>query len=152
MSTTNNTDLTQRPPRSPRVRLGGFAHLPRLIDKARAASSGQLGVYAYGDESLLDLEFFKFTGLTPAALLAKVSEGSGDADILEWVFTHSAQPLLPHQIESWSAWIEKIPGLNPHVRSWIAEFSLSQSPPRTDVGTLFEYLDLDDYLRFGGQA
>lgn len=152
MSTTIHTDLTQRPPRSPRVRLGGFAHLPRLIDKARAADSGQLGVYIYGDDSLLDLEFFKFTGLTPDTLLNKVSEGSGDSEILEWVLAHSTQPLLPHQIESWSAWIEKIPGLNPNVRAWIAEFSLAQTPPRTDVGTLFEYLDLDDYVRFGGHA
>ena len=35
-------DLTQHPPRSPRVRLGGFAHLPRLLDKARAFAAGRL--------------------------------------------------------------------------------------------------------------
>ena len=33
-------DLTQHPPRSPRVRLGGFVHLPRLLDKARAYAAG----------------------------------------------------------------------------------------------------------------
>ena len=33
-------DLTQHPPRSPRVRLGGFVHLPRLLDKARAFAAG----------------------------------------------------------------------------------------------------------------
>ena len=27
-------DLTQRPPRSPRQRLGGYALLPRMLDKA----------------------------------------------------------------------------------------------------------------------
>ena len=29
-------DLTQHPPRSLRVRLGGYVHLARLLDKARA--------------------------------------------------------------------------------------------------------------------
>ncbi len=32
-------DLTQRPPRSPRVRLGGLVLLPRMLDKGRAADS-----------------------------------------------------------------------------------------------------------------
>ncbi|MEJ1973364.1 MAG: DUF5069 domain-containing protein [Lacunisphaera sp.] len=34
-------DLTRHPPRSPRTRLGGFVHLPRLIDKARAVVTGK---------------------------------------------------------------------------------------------------------------
>ncbi len=29
-------DLTQFPPRSPRVRLGGYVILPRMLDKGRA--------------------------------------------------------------------------------------------------------------------
>ena len=152
MTTRHHTDLSQHAPRSPRVRLGGFAHLPRLIDKARAAHNGQLGAYVYGDESLLDLEFFKFTGTTPDALLAKVAQEAGDFEILQWIHDHAPHSLLPHQIESWSTWIEKLPGLNPAVRAWIAEFAQSQTPPRPDVSTLFEYLDLDDYVRFGGQA
>ena len=36
----NAPDLTQRPPRSPRVRLGGYTILPRLLDKARATIAG----------------------------------------------------------------------------------------------------------------
>ena len=33
-------DLTQRPPRSPRVRLGGYVILPRMLDKGRATING----------------------------------------------------------------------------------------------------------------
>ena len=36
-------NLTQRPPRSPRVRLGGYTILPRILDKARASLAGTLG-------------------------------------------------------------------------------------------------------------
>jgi hypothetical protein len=34
------TDLTLRPPRSPRIRLGGFAILARMLDKGRATIAG----------------------------------------------------------------------------------------------------------------
>jgi len=36
-----NTDLTQRPPRSMRSRLGGFVLLPRILDKGRATLAGK---------------------------------------------------------------------------------------------------------------
>ena len=39
--TTNALDLTQRPPRSPRVRLGGYAILARCLDKGRATLAGE---------------------------------------------------------------------------------------------------------------
>jgi hypothetical protein len=46
MSTTNSTtDLTQRPPRSPRVRLGGYVFPPRILDKGRASVAGKIGEY-----------------------------------------------------------------------------------------------------------
>ena len=41
----NAPNLTQRPPRSPRVRLGGYTILPRLLDKARAVIAGTAGEY-----------------------------------------------------------------------------------------------------------
>ena len=40
-------DLTQFPPRSPRVRLGGYAILPRMLDKGRATLAGKNGEYHY---------------------------------------------------------------------------------------------------------
>ena len=66
----NAPDLTQRPPRSPRVRLGGYTILPRLLDKARAVIAGTAGEYKYNNPN--DGHFFRFTGLTPEALLARM--------------------------------------------------------------------------------
>lgn len=152
MNETTLSDLTKHAPRSPRVRLGGFAHLPRLIDKGRAKLAKALGVYIYGEESLLDVEFFHFTGIAPDELLQKISESEGDLDILEWVLDNSKRPLLAHDIQAWSQWIENVPGLSTEARAWFAEFSGSLPTPRPDVSTLFEYLDLDDYVRFGGRA
>jgi hypothetical protein len=52
MSTLNSaTELTQRPPRSPRGQLGGYVLLPRILDKGRALLAGKLGEYCYGKHS-----------------------------------------------------------------------------------------------------
>jgi hypothetical protein len=42
MALKNAPDLTKRPPRSPRVRLGGLALLPRMLDKGRATVAGTI--------------------------------------------------------------------------------------------------------------
>jgi len=39
MTNLSAPDFTVHPPRSVRVRLGGYAHLPRLLDKARASAA-----------------------------------------------------------------------------------------------------------------
>jgi len=149
---TSETDLSVRPPRSPRVRLGGFVHLPRLIDKARAISNGTAGDYVFGDDSLLDNEFFKLTGITSEAFLQKVAAGGGDWEILQWVLDNLARPLAAFEIQSWSHWLETHPGLSLGARAWFAEYAGKIDPPREDIGTLFEYLDIDDHLAFGGAA
>ena len=41
------TDLTQRPPRSFRVRLGGFVILARMLDRGRATLAKKNGEYNY---------------------------------------------------------------------------------------------------------
>jgi hypothetical protein len=58
----NNTiDLTQRPPRSARSRLGGYALLPRMLDKGRATLAGKNGEYHYNCP--LDQNFLRFVGI-----------------------------------------------------------------------------------------
>ncbi len=54
-------DLTQRPPRSPRIRLGGYTILPRILDKARAELAGTAGEYKFKNPS--DWHFLHFTGV-----------------------------------------------------------------------------------------
>ena len=59
----NAPDLTQRPPRSPRVRLGGYVLLPRMLDKGRATLAGTNGPYIYACP--LDQRFLNFAGIDP---------------------------------------------------------------------------------------
>lgn len=55
-------DLTQRPPRSPRVRLGGYAMLPRVLDKARASLQGKAWDYKFGNP--MDQQCLVSTGIS----------------------------------------------------------------------------------------
>ena len=76
----NAPDLTRHPPRSPRTRLGGYVHLPRLIDKARAVAAGRSGDYHYNCP--FDQRFFAFTGITPDAFMAEIKAGRSDGELL----------------------------------------------------------------------
>ncbi|MFM8887694.1 MAG: DUF5069 domain-containing protein, partial [Chthoniobacterales bacterium] len=70
------TDLTKRPPRSTRARLGGYVLLPRIIDKCRAVLAGTNGEFNYACP--LDMEFFEFASIDPEAMKKQVAAGLGD--------------------------------------------------------------------------
>src|SRR6266446_3178393 len=98
----NAPDLTRRPPRSPRVRLGGFAILPRLLDKGRATIAGTHGEFKYACP--LDEQVFNFAGIDAAHLKDELATGKGDAEILAWVLANSTTKPSPFEIAAWSAY------------------------------------------------
>lgn len=143
-------DLAAHPPRSPRVTLGGYVHLPRLLDKARAAAAGTLGEFIY--PCPLDQRFFAFTGLTADALLAEVSQGRTDTEMLAWVRANSRPARLPHEVLAWSEWLSRLaPGDARRLRL-VADTIETLGPGREDIHTYFDRLDLDDYASYGGRA
>jgi Domain of unknown function (DUF5069) len=141
-------DLTQHPPRSLRVRIGGYAHLARLLDKARATLSGKSGEYHYNCP--LDQLFFGFTGIDHEAMLTAIKSGKTDVEILEWIGTQTKR--LPYEIATWSAWVElRGPG-GEEGHEWIASVLKGHKSARDDIRAFADLLDLDDYLCFGGKA
>ena len=96
-------NLTQRPPRSPRARLGGYVMLARILDKGRAEIAGTAGEYKYNNP--MDHHWFRFTGLTAEALKAQLATGKGDGEMLAWIAMRSLSRLrseLPLRIQ-WPA-------------------------------------------------
>lgn len=139
-------DLTRRPPRSPRVRLGGYTILPRVLDKARASLVGRLGDYKFN--SPLDTLLFGFTGVTAEELLAQVQAGAGDFEVLGWLNAKARK--APHEIAAWSAWTETYSDHGTEGHQWLGEGIAQLDARREDIDTVFAYLDLDDHLSFGG--
>src|ERR1700735_4785698 len=101
MALTNAPDLTQRPPRSPRVRLGGYAILPRMLDKGRATVAGKHGEYHYNCP--MDQRFLEFAGVDAKLLQKQLAAGKGDGEILEWITKHSKHKHDLASIHAWSA-------------------------------------------------
>ncbi len=146
----NAPDLTKRPPRSPRARLGGYALLPRMLDKGRATIAGTNGEFNYNCP--LDQRFLEFAGIDPAALKEQLAQGKGDGDILAWITQHTKTRPGPQAIAAWSAWVEQRAPADPESRAYFNDLHSKAAPHREDVATWFDLLDVDDYVSFGGKA
>lgn len=151
MSQLSAPDLTQRPPRSPRITLGGYVLLPRALDKCRATVAGKNGEYRYGAQRM-DRHFLNFTGIDEAALQAEVATGKSDSEILAWVQANSKTPREPWEIAQWSNYhLQRSPDSDAETLHDFAEAVAKFSSTREDIKTWFDLLDLDDYVSFGGK-
>jgi hypothetical protein len=143
-------DLRKQAPRSPRVRLGGYAILPRMLDKGRAALAGTNGDYNY--HCPLDQRFTEFAGIDAEALKQELAAGKGDGEILDWINATAKFKRTAPEIEAWSAWQEKRATDNPDSRSYFNELHAAVAPKRTDIVSWFDLLDVDDYASYGGKV
>ena len=142
----NTPDLTQRPPRSPRVRLGGFVILPRMFDKGRATIAGRNGEYHFACP--LDQHFLSFTGLKPDDVKEQLASGKNDFQMLEWIEQNAPCKHTPWEIQAWSAYHEqRVPG-DVEARAFFNDAHKQAADYRTDIVTWFDLLDLDDYVTF----
>ena len=145
------TDLTQRPPRSPHARLGGFVILPRMLDKGRAKLANKNGEYNYNSGT--DQHLVRLLGFDPEALLKELTAGKGDGEILAWILESAKTPRGQWEVEAWSAYFDKRgPDSDAETLAAFAEYVGQLSKTREDIKSWFDALDLDDYVSFGGQA
>ena len=150
-SVTDAPNLNQRPPRSPRVRLGGYVVFPRILDKGRAELAGTAGEFKYNNPA--DYHWFRFTGITPEALKAELATGKGDGEILAWIEQNAPHRRTPWEIEQWSAYLSKRgPDSDVETLEFFAKRVGEFNKNREEVTTWFDLLDLDDYVTFGGRA
>jgi hypothetical protein len=153
MSTQNipALDLTTRPPRSPKTRLGGYVLLPRMLDKGRATIVGKNGEYHYNCP--LDQHILNFLGLDPEKLLAELKTGKGDGEILEWISQNAKHKRAAWEVQQWSDYHDsRGPDSDAETFQWFAEYVGKLSKTREDIKTWADALDLDDYVSFGGKA
>jgi hypothetical protein len=142
-------DLTKAPPRSPRVRLGGFVILPRLLDKGRSTIAAKNGDYVFNCP--MDRRLFEFVGVNANTLMNQLSCGKSDGQVLAWMLKAGSQRRSAHEIHAWSALEELRCPLDVESRSFFNSIHQSIAPSRIDIMTWFDLLDLDDYVTFGGQ-
>jgi hypothetical protein len=86
-------------PRSPKLLLGGIAHLARLIDKVRLRHAGLIQDYNYLTAGF-DRYLLEFLQVEPAEFERCVLEGGTDDEILAWVRAR-ARPHSAEELEQW---------------------------------------------------
>ncbi len=138
--TTGALDLNNVFPRSPKNRLGPYAHLARMVDKARAKAAGTLGEYIY--PCPLDRVLLDFLTISDEALLA-VAKDRTDEDVLRWIYEH-AKARGPQEIREWNeAFLDRTPKDDDSRRRFL-EIRNRVAPHRTDVTTWVDLLDLEE--------
>jgi hypothetical protein len=87
-------------PRSPKVLLGGIAHLARFIDKIRLRNAGKIQDYNYITVGF-DKYLIEFLGIDAKAFEQRVLTGGTDEELLEWVRAHGRK-VSDQEIAQWS--------------------------------------------------
>ena len=150
MALKNAPDLTKTPPRSARVKLGGYVILPRMLDKGRATIAGKHGEYHYACP--MDQRFLEFVGISADALKKQLAAGKGDGDILAWIQKTGKHKPSDAAISMWSeVATARAPG-DPESREFFNQIQKTAAPNREDIMTWFDLLDADDFVSFGGTA
>jgi hypothetical protein len=144
-------DLTQRPPRSPRTRLGGYALLPRMLDKGRATLVNKNGEFHF--DCPLDQHILSFLGIESKALLEELKKGLGDGEILDWINANAKHKRSPWEIQQWSDFQDRRgPDSDAETLQFFVGYIGKMTTTREDIRTWSDVLDLDDYTTFGGKA
>ena len=146
----STVDLTLRPPRSPRVRLGSFVLLPRILDKCRATLAGKNGDYKFNCP--LDQQFFDFTQVDAEAFKAEVKAGKADGEMLQWIQQNAGRKVSAFEAVAWSAHQEQRAPGDAETREYFMNLHKQAGANREDISTWFDLLDLDDFVSYGGKA
>ena len=142
-------DLTKEAPRSPRVRIGGYAILARTYDKCRALLGGNIGEYHF--DCPLDNMLFGFKNVKGPDFKAQIENGASDQQMAEWL-DQSGDKKTADEIKHWSEEVEATnPYNDPERRDWFVEQTkpLGLDPAKT---TLFDWLEADDKASYANAA
>ena len=130
-------------PRSPYEKLGGYVHLPRLIDKARLHGKGLLDGYNYKTVGF-DKHLLAFLKIDGDAFEEIANRFDDDDAILKWVLKNCARH-SPEEIEQWNqAMIARHPDTAAKKARFLHFLKEAGGDGRTDIGTYFDLIEFDE--------
>jgi hypothetical protein len=130
-------------PRSPYEKLGGYVHLPRLIDKARLYRKGLLNGYNYKTVGF-DKHLLAFLKLDPEAFEDIVNRHDNDDAILAWVQQHGANH-SSDAVEQWNqAMISRYPDTAVKRARFLHFLKEAGGEGREDIKTYFDLIEFDE--------
>lgn len=144
-SVSNAKDLTKEAPRSPRLRLGGYALMARMIDKGRASLVGTNGEYHFNCS--LDQHLFRFKEVNADDVRNLLASGASDDAIVQW-FDKNGTPRSSEERDAWGREQERASFHgHPEKGGWFDDecrrFGLDPAK-----ASLFDMLEADDRASF----
>jgi hypothetical protein len=139
----------QQYPRSPKMLLGGIAHLARFIDKIRLRHAGLIQDYNYITVGF-DKHLIEFLHIDPKAFEALVLAGRSDQELLDWVKVQG-EPRTPEEIAQWNQILlssrPKDDAARQRFQNRLQEIAVKRGTPVTSlpsVSTWAEVIELDE--------
>ena len=130
-------------PRSPYDKLGGYVHLPRLIDKARLHRKSLLNGYNYKTVGF-DKHLLAFLKLNGNAFEDVANSLDDDGAILHWVQENGARH-SPESIEQWNeAMISRHPDTAAKKARFLHFLKEAGGEGRNDIQTYFDLIEFDE--------
>ena len=124
-------------PRSPYEKLGGYVHLPRLIDKARLHRKGLLNGYNYKTVGF-DKHLLAFLKLNGNAFEDVANSLDDDGAILDWIQENGAR----HSPEATEHWNEAMISRTPTPSQKRRVFSIFSKKREARVATIFKRISI----------
>ena len=134
-------DLRTTFPRSMRVRLEGYVHLARMIDKCRAVLAGTEGEYIY--PCPMDDRLMAFAGITAAQFTAAVKQDPSDEGVIQW-FREIATPHPQAELEEWNRMMLSRGPTTPEKQASFNKYRDAVDPSRTDLTSWADLQDLEE--------
>ncbi len=139
-------DLTRQPPRRPsNLGIGGIVGAARMTDKARAHNDETLGEFLYGEDSGLDRKILALLGIS-AEEFAEAADEDDDQSLNKWIDerTRDSRQAIDEFNCTELGRLPETEEYKQRLKDRIARYA----PGRTDVKTIIQSIELDDWGGF----
>lgn len=133
-------NLIEETPRSPREKIAGLVHIPRMIDKARADRQNTLGEYMY--PCPMDKMMLEFLNVAPETFQEKACNATEEA-LSDWILSQ-CQNHSPEDKDAANNRLLKAQPDNPEKWETFREIRDRVDPSRTDITTWADLIDLEE--------
>ncbi len=139
-------DLAKQPPRRPsNTCLAGTVNLARMADKARAYNEETLDEFVYGEDSGLDKLLLDFLGIS-ADDFADAADRYDDDTLVRWV--REVSDRTDEEIEAFNGHHLSREPDDEAGKQRLRDRLEKYAPGRTDIKTVFQSIELDDWAGF----
>ena len=123
------------------VKLEGYVHLARMIDKCRAVLAGTEGEYIY--PCPMDDRLMEFAGITTDQFTAAVKAHPTDEAVAQW-FRKIAKPHKATELDLWNELMLTRGPSTPEKQGYFNKLRDAVDPSRTDLTAWSDLQDLEE--------